>query len=134
MRLGTQSPMSQCVSVMPCNVLVKQPLPVLPADAAMNPDLCLQVGEHTLQGIVCPWKPGLRVLLERPEPLHVALHAQVRASETGPHVRRRLPLYPPVLYPLVQNLPVLLIPILESGCERPAVLLCDAAYKGKKVS
>ena len=84
---------------MPCDVLVKQPLPVLPADAAMTPDLCLQVGEYTLQGIVCPGKPGLRVLLERPVPLHVALHARVRASETGPHVRRCLPLYPPVLYP-----------------------------------
>lgn len=50
MRLGTQSPMSQSVSIMSGDVLVKQPLPVLPADAAMNPDLCLQVREHTLQG------------------------------------------------------------------------------------
>lgn len=69
MRLGTQSPMSQSVSIMSGDVLVKQPLPVLPADAAMNPDLCLQVREHTLQGIVCSWKSGPGIFLKRPEPL-----------------------------------------------------------------
>ena len=133
MRLGTQSPMSQSVSIMSGDVLVKQPLPVLPADAAMNPDLCLQVREHTLQGIVCSWKSGPGIFLKHPEPLHVAPNAQVCAPETGTHVRRCFLFYPPVLDTLVQNVPVPRIPVLEGGCERPAVHFCDAAHKIKKV-
>lgn len=99
----------------------------------MNPDLCLQVREHTLQGIVCSWKSGPGIFLKRPEPLHVAPNAQVCAPETGTHVRRCFLFYPPVLDTLVQNVPVPRIPVLEGGCERPAVHFCDAAHKIKKV-
>lgn len=61
---------------------------MLSGDAAVHPDLGLDVGEDALQAVVGVGDMQFQMVVEGPQPPHVASEAQIGAAETGPHVRR----------------------------------------------
>lgn len=117
------------VSIMSSDVFVQEFLPVFFADPAMNPDLCLEVGEEPLKGVVCVGKPCLRMVVESPQERHIALDAQVCAAQSRAHVRRRFPLDSPVMNPLVYHVPVLVVPLAKCPDETLLVGRSNAVHQ-----
>ena len=110
------------VSIMSSDVFVQQFLPVFFADSTMNPDLCLEVGEEPLKSVVGVRETGLRMVVESPQKRHITLDAQICASQSGMHVRRCPALDSPVMNPLVDHIPVLVVPLAE--CPDETLLVC----------
>ena len=65
-------------------VFVDEFLALFLLDAAVNPQLGLQVREDALQTVVCVWQAQLRMVVESPQQRHVALDAHRQAL---PHPR-----------------------------------------------
>ena len=110
------------VSIMSSDVFVQQFLPVFFADSTMNPDFCLEVGEEPLKSVVGVRETGLRMVVESPQKRHIALDAQICAPQPRTHVRRYPALDSPIMNPLVDHIPVLVVPLVE--CPDETLLVC----------
>lgn len=119
------------MSIMSSDIFIQQLLPVFFADSVMDSDLCLEIGEGPLKGVIGVREASFRMVVESPQERHIALDAQIRASQSWTHVRRRSALDSPVKNPLVDHIPVLVVPFAECPYETLLVRRSNAVHQLK---
>ena len=115
--------------VVPVDVFIKQFASIFSAYPPVNSHLYLQVREKSFQGIVGIWQPCFRPVLECPQKWHVPLDAEEGTAQPGAHVWRCFPLDALVVYPFVQDILILPVPLIE--CLDETVLVHPGYAVGK---